>query len=225
MRTIEKALEVRKNLGLKSREPSKAFVNRLKHARVLVELTEKSASKGLILEARRLYIVTLAAAFESFWRDLIKSIVNKKGLTLEKDPHLSRLTFSLADVQQIIGHRVTIGELIAVAYTFQSPETVNQAVSEIFKIDAFSEFKRKEFLVHEISRKNRAKKHGPARKTVITGESALRKIPQIKRCFEIRHNTVHDIGSRYRISQTELLEIENAVWYFNSLFGMFVEDL
>lgn len=223
MNLLLKTLELRKNYKIKSQEPMRAFNQKVSRSREILRIIEKHAtSKSVKQEARRLFLVTVAAGFELYWRDLIRLTIDKNRISLKSNSKSGDIKFTMADVEMIIGNKVTPGELLSNSYTFQDPQTVNKVLSYILNFDAFTEFGKAKFELHEVSRKNRSKKAGTPFKTTIHGKQILNHIKMIEKCFEIRHATVHDTGVRYRISETETLLIENAVWQFNTFFEMFV---
>ena len=225
MKPLDKVLAVRRNAKLKSLVPMRTFHARLKQPRVILDLVEKKGTSAARFEARRLYLVALCAAFELFWRDLLSRSVTRSRHSVQRNAQLGRVNFNIGDVQQIIERKIKIGELMACAYSFQGPDPVNQAVSEIFGVQAFTKFRSTKYELREVPRKNRSKKLGPPSTSYITGEFALKKTHLISKCFAIRHDTVHDIGVRHRISRSRCFEMDQAIWVFNMLFGMFVQSL
>lgn len=225
MKTVEKALEQRKAAVLKSKNPDRAFQNRIKGPKRLLELAENSSEPPRVkLEARRLYIVALCSAFEIYWRDLIRQVVDGYSLTPPSGRTFGKPSISLSDLTQVIGKKLTMGELISCSYTFLSVSTVNKAISDLFGIDAFSEFNKFKFVLQEVPRKNR-KSNKPLLREVITGNIALKEIGFIEECFAIRHETVHHTGIRCRPSRMSLFKYDHAIWLFNAFFGLFVGTL
>lgn len=222
MNPLTKTLELRKNYKIKSREPMRAYQRRISLARDILQLIERNGRESSKQEARRLFLVTVAAGFELYWRDLIRAVIDRKKVTLKEYPKLRNINFTLADIEQIIGNRVTLGELLSCSYTFQNTKVVNEVLSCILNINAFTEFGKAKFQIQEIVRKNRSKKQGSIFQQIIYGKSILNNIKKIEKCFEIRHATVHDTGTRYRLSKIETLLIENAVWQFNTFFELFI---
>jgi hypothetical protein len=165
MKTLSKVYEVRLNFALKSDEPDQAYKNRISSARDVWQIVEKYGPTSSKLEARRLFLVAVAAGFELYWRDLIRSVVDRTKVSLKSAPHLGNIHFTLGDIQEIIGHKVSLGELISCSFSFQSADMVNRALSIVLGIDLFAELKRSSFMVTEVPRKNRSKKRGPLLQT------------------------------------------------------------
>ena len=223
MRPLQKVLSIRESSYLKSKEPGIAFRNRMKAPSEILKIIEKSNNKNSIkLEARRQYIVSLCAAFETFWRDFFKTTVDLYKLPIEKGSHLNKISFNFSEIKEIVGRKLTLGELITTAYVFQGTEAVNNAASEILGINAFRVFSEKQFLIKEVSRKNRSQKNRSLLEQKLTGAFALKQTSGIERAFTIRHETVHHIGTRYRPSYRDILMFDSAFFTFNSFFSLFV---
>ena len=219
---IDRALELRVTGKRRSPDPSRAYQNRLEAPRQVLETIETSSLPARVkLEARRLFVVCICAAFESFWRDVVRSMVAELGVSVTLRRNLRKQTFSLGDLGDILGRELTLAELVSCSYTFQHPEIVNRSMSDILSIDVFCEFKQSHFALVEVPRKNR-KPETPLARVELTGEFALKRIPLIERCFTIRHETVHHVGHVYRPTYRNVLEMENAVWIFNEFLSMFV---
>jgi len=184
VKPIDKAIAVRRNWPFRSPDPMRAFERRVKLAGRVLGLVEKHGDNKTRLEGRRLFIVAVAAAFETFWRDLVRDAVDKGGITLKNAPHLGRIQFALGDMQEVFGRKLTLGELVSTAYTFQSLDTVDQALSDVLGIKAFSEFSRSRFEIREVKRKNRSTKHGALVRQILKGADFLKHGPAVEACFE-----------------------------------------
>lgn len=223
MKPVEKALAVRRNWPFRSRDPRIAYRHRTRRARAVLDLVEKHGPRPVQYEARRLFIVAVCAAFEAFWRDVVRDVIDEGGITLKSAPQLGKVMFSVVDLKEILGRKLTLGELVAASYTFQSPDVVDQALSDVLGIKAFAEFAKWELFVREVRRKNRSRRRGPLLKTSFKGAIWLRTIPDITHAFTVRHDTVHDAGTRHWLSVRETMRLEHAVWQFNEFLSLFVE--
>jgi hypothetical protein len=223
MKALEKALAVRRNWPFRSPDPRIAYRNRIRRAHGVLTLIEKHGSSQVRYEARRLFIVAVCAAFEAFWRDIVRDAIDEGGISLKSAPQLGKVTFSVSDLSEVLGQRLTLGELVSAAYTFQSPEAVDQALSEVLGIKAFAEFAKWELKVREVPRKNRSRKRGPLLKATFKGDVWLKAIPNIHRAFAVRHDTVHDTGARHWLTTIQTHRLQHAVWEFNEFFSLFIE--
>ncbi len=111
---------------------------------------------------------------------------------------------------------------MASAYSFQSTSAVNLAVSHLLDIDAFSEFSRAKYEIKEVVPKRSSSKRKPLVET-LAGAKILSHTARIDRCFDIRHDTVHHTGSRYRVSATQLADFRASMATFNLFFSLFIE--
>ncbi|MBI5093017.1 MAG: hypothetical protein HZB26_11335 [Candidatus Hydrogenedentes bacterium] len=224
MKPIEKALLLRKSAHLRSKEPMRVFQNRMREPERLLKLAEQQPlAQRTRQEARRQYLVCVCAAFEAYWREFVRVNIDRRIIPERTIERLKGLTFTLADVHRILGRELTLGELISCSYSFQGLDAVNVALSEILQIRLFSQFGDARFLVREEPRKNRSSQE-PLIESHITGKHILKSTcPAIARCFAIRHETVHDTGTRYRVSTREAHRIAHATWEFNMFLGMHLE--
>jgi len=222
MKILDKALELRNIYNYKTREPMKTFSKRVSLAQQVLFLVEKYGTPVQKQEGRRLFMVAVAAGFELYWRDLIRTLIDSKNITIQSLPNISNIHFSLTDIGQIIGKKLTLGELVSCSYTFQNTEVVNISLSSILKIDAFKEFSNKKYRLVEVVKKSVTKKHRPPVNIIIRGIDILKRIKDINKCFEIRHATVHDTGSMHRISLKRAMKISGSVRMFNMFFEMYV---
>ena len=71
-------------------------------------------------------------------RDFVKQTVDAQRFGNIDMRRLRNHKFSFSDLQQILGQRLTLGELIASSYTFQGSEVVNQVCQEVFGVDLFA---------------------------------------------------------------------------------------
>ena len=223
MNPIDKALEVRKSRHLKAKVPRRAFYNRVKRAQSVLELVEKAKTdQSVKYEARRNFLVSLCAAFETYWRDFIRETIDRNEPPSKRIRHLRKTSFTLSDVMTIVGRKLTLGELMASAYSFQSTSDVNLAVSHLLDIDAFSEFSRAKYEIKEVVPKRDSLKRKPLVET-FAGARILGHTARIDRCFEIRHETVHHTGSRYRVTARQVVEFHGSMSTFNLFFSLFIE--
>jgi len=200
--------------------PENAFLGRLRWPKKLLELAERSSIPGAAkFEARRQYLVALCAAFEIYWRDFLRMCVDESKLGEKQLSHLTKQSFTIAEIATIVGRKITFGELLSYSYRFQSTAIVNRAFSEVFAFDAFGLLGRKQYGVFEVVRKNRKKGREPFR-APLRGKDALKMCPTIDACFKIRHEAVHNLGSLNRVSAKKVRDFEHAMWFFNRIAGM-----
>ena len=226
MNIIEKILKLRKSAPLKAKEPFRAFRSRLSKPYAVLFIVEKNTKNNtLIHEARRQFVVSLASAYETYWRDFIKTTINDseiKNLYLE---NIRNTKFSFDELHQIMGHKLTLGELISASYTFQSTDVINCVVKNIFNIDLFASFAKAKYkmTVREVVKKRKNKKPR-AFSQIIKGTDILRDRKYIDRCFEIRHETVHDTGARFKLSSKNIQKMHGVMFYFNWFLSSKLED-
>lgn len=224
MKPIEKALLLRKSARLRSREPGRLFANRLREPRRVLRLVESSSLRQSSKhEARRQYLVAVCAAFESFWREFVRVNIDRHRVSTAVLARLKNFTFSIADVHNVVGRKLTLGELISCSFSFQGIEAVNAALSQILQINLLSAFSTARFTVVEVQRKDRPKKTPPFRIPLPGHEVLKRTCGDINKCYTIRHDTVHNTGSAHRVSAQEALQLENAAWLFCTLVGGHLE--
>jgi hypothetical protein len=225
MRPLEKALALRKSAHLRAKEPLAVYNRRLQAPRKILELVEGTALPPRVKrEARRLFAVTVAAAFESYWREFIRVTVDTNNISAQHLAHLRKVSFTVAEVHDIVRRQVSLGELVAGTYTLQGMDIVAQAWSELLGIDFLKRFSECRFAIIEEPRKNRSRPR-PIARTVVAGKDILRRhLKNLQRCYVVRHDTVHDTGARHRLSERDPLAFENASFNLIIFPSLFVEN-
>lgn len=206
MKPVLKALKLRESLSRTSQKTLDRFYDILMEPKRLLEFVEdKTQRKELIQEARKNYIVALATAFEVFWREFIREAVDSTEI---KKAKFSKQKFSFDDLAMILGHKLTLGELVASVNNYQGIEALQEVSQEVFSFDFIGRFSKDEieaFEKGELLWK-------------ITGEEILKDKPHIDQGFEMRHQIVHDAGSGLNILKKQIDRIERAMGFF-CVFG------
>jgi hypothetical protein len=203
---ISKALKLRESLSRTSQNTLDRFYNILSEPKKLLEFIEdKTQRKELIQEARKNYIVALATAFEVFWREFIREAVDSTDI---KKAKLSKRKFSFNEITEILGHKLTLGELVASIENYQGIEPLQEVSQEIFGFDFLGCLSKDEIEVFENDE--------PVLK--IKGEEILKGKTYIEQGFEMRHQIVHDAGSGLNISKNQVNKIERFMGLF-CIFG------
>ena len=218
MKPLDRIAENRRSR--RSYFPDRAAVKRMQlAAEALCNVENARSSKNVKFEARRMYIVALCASFEMFWRDTLKAAIDEALLGERDLLHLTKVTFSIADIASMAGRKVTLGELIAHNYTFQSSDAVFKAFGEVFQIDV-----KKIIAEHErVARRSRRRPIVTVARdddVRLTGKDALRCEPSVCRCFRIRHETVHNLGFNYRLSLPRMKRLAFDTWFFCKFSSM-----
>lgn len=221
MKAIDKALELRKSIHLRSAVPQREYDNRLRQPRRILKIVEDAhPRRATLYEARREYIVCLASAYEIFWRDMIKNLIDDRKAGQAKLKGLEALKMSMSEIADIFRHGMTLGELVSCSISFQGVAHVNKAVSSLLGIDAFSMFRKFRYRLYIMNPDTKTEEKGDS---VCLGPEALKRSSFIDRCFEIRHDSVHNTGTRFSVSRDLVSRIEDAMWFFNLTFGLFTE--
>jgi hypothetical protein len=225
MKPIEKALLLRKSARLRSKEPMRLFINRLREPERILELVERQhVSAATRLEARRQFLVSVCAAFESYWRAFVRVNVDAHRVPASALEHLKKLSFTLVDIHNVVGRRLTIGELVSCSFAFQGPDAVNNSLSEILQTKVFTEFAKARFAIREVPQARPPKKRKLLR-SELAGEQVLKSTrDDLERCFEIRHDTVHSTGALHKVTEMDARTIANSAWQFNAFLGMHIEQ-
>jgi len=218
---VEKALALRKALPLKAKMPSAAFDRRLRRPREILTCIHKhESSKAVLYEARRQYIVSLCAAYEAFWRDFLKLMIDSHHFSPSYFQRLRQQKFTFLDLHRIIGNKLTLGELITCSYTFQGTDILNRVCKEVFDLDFFSDFAKTKFSIGPFYKKDKKNMES----VVVEGDKYLRYRVSIDKCFQIRHDTVHDTGTRYRPSAKTLSRLEGNTHMFSLIGSMLLKS-
>ncbi len=223
---FDKALALRTSLPLKAKEPFWTFQGRMRHPRAILTMLEKNGAPSAVLfEARRWYVVALCAAYEVYWRSFVKVTLDTSSLKLADLGSLRKNKFSFEDLRSIFGHQLTLSELVAAAYIFQGTDVVNQVAREVFNLDLFGALADKKYRITIEVGGNRKGKFESKSTVVRKGQDVLRFRPLIDKAFSIRHETVHDTGSRFRLSSAKAAAISSAMFEFNVLVSLCWESI
>ncbi len=207
MKPVDKALELRKSLPLRAKKPSDAFNRKINRSRKVLQAVENQSirDRTTLFEARRLHVVSMCAAYEAFWRDYLKSLIDSYKMPTKNSQNLQRIKFSFPELTKIIGNELTLGELITCSFSFQSTEIIQTFCREVFDIDFFGIFAKAEFTL-ELRK---------SKKTVVfKGIEIFKERSLIDECFTIRHETVHDSGVRFKISESKMAKFFSATREF-----------
>lgn len=201
------------------------YRNRLYAPQRILALAERHATgEPTKREARRQYIVCVCAAFETYWREFVRVNVDRHRMPDATFAHLKRMSFNLSDVHSILRRKVTMGELLSCSFSFQGSEAVNAVLTEILKLDVFTEFAKAQFEFQAVPDKDH-KKGEPLNRVVFTGRNILKEtLPDIDRCFTVRHDTVHGSGALHRLPIHTPEHLANSVWQFNYFLGSHLEQ-
>jgi hypothetical protein len=174
---------------------------------------------GLLNEARRQYAVSLCAAYEIYWRDFVKQTIDAQRFGSIEIRRLRNHKFTFPDLQQILGKRITLGEIVACSYTFQGTEVVNQVCQDVFRLDLFARMGNVRFKIEIVKPKTEAEK----KPNYLKGVDVLKFRQAVDRCFAVRHETVHNTGTRFRLSPRDLYGIEGNMVSFNFFSSIILE--
>lgn len=221
MKALDKIHQLRKSIHLQSPVPERAYHSRIRRPREILRIIEsQQPSNSILYEARRGYIVSIACAFEIFWRQMVKNSIDNEGLDQTKLKGLDTVKLSMHEMADVFYHGITLGELISSSFNFQGVTNVNRAISTLLGIDAFTEYRSFKYRIYTFDPETKQEEKGDP---MYLGLEALKRSHFIDRCFEIRHETVHNTGTRFRVSNDLISHIEGAVFLFNLTFGLFSE--
>lgn len=171
------------------------------------------------LEARRQNICSLNSAFEVFWRELIRILIDESKF---KDIHLTKVRshkFSFKELDKILDKKMSLGELLTNVYSFQSRFGLESIIRDLFGLNLYKELrqKRMKFQLVEV---------GKTDGQIIDMSEILDKcIPAIDKVNLIRNATCHDVGTNFRPSKKTIIELDHRVWMFNFYISTVVDSI
>lgn len=224
-RVVQRAMGLRGVAPLKERRPERLFDRRLKEPwKILREIEDSDLDQRAKFEARRMFVVALATAFELYWREFFRVMIDQCARSGASLTHLTKTTVTLGDIATVIGERLTLGELVSCAYSFQGAEALGATASTVLKLEAFGSFRKMPYRFEEVPYRNRSRKHGASVATVISGREILdRAMPAISHCYSMRNETVHNLGTKYELTMADVTAMYEQVSTFNIFFGLFIE--
>ena len=202
MKPVPKAIMLRDSVSRESEMWLDRFSVTMKIPNELLELTEnQTEDDSLIQLARRNHIVSLATAYEIHWREFVRETVDSRGVSKTK---LKKYQFTFSDLASILDHKLTLGELVASAFTFHGIEPLQIVADDVFNFDFLSALSRDEI---EVTIDGTSSK-------MIKGKDIIKHRQQIDKCFEMRHLIVHDAGRSLNLLPENLEEMYGAMSMF-----------
>lgn len=164
------------------------------------EIEKNIDSEELVQQARRQVVISLVSALEVYFKDTLKqsydSGVFKNSFLLKK----IRKRFYFNDIENIIDNKVSLGELLASVFTFQSLSSVNKVFSQLIGRNMFNQINTFEF---ELQVEETDGHSHPGQKTTILNED--RKVyRRIDELYSLRPFLTHDQLERSEISEFQI---------------------
>lgn len=213
MNKLEIILEKRRNRRKRSRVPINNFITKWLNASDLLEkIHKKIRARELIQEARRQYIISLVTGLEVFLKDAFVQLIDKYNFDYEPLVKKKSYPISLIDMQYIIKHKVTMGEMIAEQFNFQNLDSIQDAFSSLLGFDFFSALKKYKWIFDD------KKPDGYL-------QLAIDFYIKIDRLIKLRHSFAHDVNFKKKLTMNEITKLDIELLTFANLLDFFIEDL
>lgn len=197
---VEKVLLQR---ALRKTRGKNAFENFLSQMELIEELyvdvEQNISSPRLVQQARKQAIISLVSALEVFFKDTLKNTYDSGAF---EDSQLLRNIpkhFFLNDIENIIKHKVSVGELLASIFTFHSLRSINKVFSGLIGMNFFNQINRFEFEI-EVEEE---KKHDDIKKTTILHED-YKVYQRMEELYSLRPFITHDQPEKSIISEYQV---------------------
>jgi hypothetical protein len=238
MNPVEKALKLRNSLPLKDKRPFNAFIKRVFYSFQVTAIMDKlpvnqakiskkrlKYHESILFELRRQCIVAMCAAYEIFWRDFFKFTFDQNFPSGKLPGGLRSKNIDIGQLTQIIGEKLTIGELISLSYTFRGTEEINTVVKNMLDFDLFARLSKSTQKFGFQTGKDIGEGFVAFPQTGTTGKYILQNSGLIEKAFKIRDQTVHNTAERLQLTEKQIAGIFIEVFLFNIHAAVEIEKI
>ena len=222
MNIVSKTLRLRKGAQEIPETPMEAYNKKISIPFAVYDHVKKIKIKQkrvTLYELRRQCIVALVSGFEIYWRELIKILVDSYNVEKRILKKFNNKKIALSNFEDIDLHKISLGELITNGYTIQSLDSLNEIIEKILRKNVFDEF-LDGMAIQKSSDLDQEEKEC---KRTMRDIGFKKFVKEIELVFEIRHETVHNFGTQYDISEEQLYNMHTSVTSFNMFYGAYVE--
>lgn len=218
---IEKVLLQR---ALRKTRSGSAFENFMSQLELIEELyvdvEQNISSPRLVQQARKQAIISLVSALEVFFKDTLKNTYDSGAF--ENSQLLRNIPkhFFLNDIENIIKHGISVGELLASIFTFHSLHSINKVFSGLIGKNFFTQINEFKFEVEFEEEKN----HDDVKETTIRHED-YKIYQKIEELYSLRPFITHDQPEKSIISEFQVQNYLSAANLFAFVIDNYLKEL
>lgn len=218
---IEKVLLQRALRNTRSDSAFENFMSQLELIEELyVDVEQNISSQRLVQQARKQAIISLVSALEVFLKDTLKTAYDSGAF---KNSQLLRNIpkhFFLNDIENIINHNISIGELLASLFTFHSLRSINKVFSGLIGKNFFTQINQFTFEVEF----EKDEIHDDVKKTTIRHED-YKIYQKIEELYSLRPFITHDQPEKSIISEFQVQNYLSAANLFAFVIDNYLKEL
>lgn len=186
-----------------------------------VEIEKNIDSPLLIQQARKQLVISLVSALEVYFKDILKvsydSGAFKGSILLKKIPK----RFYFNDIEKILDHKISLGELLASVFTFQNLQSINKVFSELIGKNLFQEINQFQF---ELESPTHSDPSVYGQKTTILNEDK-KVYHRIQELYSLRPFITHDQLEKSAISEFQVQNFLSASCLFAVVIDTYLNQL
>lgn len=218
---IEKVLLQR---ALRETRSSNAFENFMSQLELIeelyVDIEQTISSPRLVQQARKQAIISLVSALEVFFKDTLKNTYDSGAFENSQLLRSIPKHFFLNDIENIINHKISIGELLASIFTFHSLNSINKVFSGLIGENFFTQINQFTFEVEF----EKEKSHDDVKKTTIRHED-YKIYQKIEELYSLRPFITHDQPEKSIISEFQVQNYLSAANLFAFVIDNYLKEL
>jgi hypothetical protein len=197
---VEKVLLQRALRKTRSESAFENFLSQLELIEELyVDIEQNISSPILVQQARKQAIISLVSALEVFFKDTLKNAYDSNVFEDSELLHNIHKHFYLNDIENIIKHKISVGELLASLFTFHSLRSINKVFSGLIGRNFFNQVNQFEFEIEVEQEKN----HNGIKKTTILQED-YKVYQRMQQLYSLRPFITHDQPEKSTISEYQV---------------------
>lgn len=219
---VEKVLLQR---ALRKTRSNNAFENFLSQLELIeelyVDIEQNISSSKLVQQARKQAIISLVSALEVFFKDTLKNTYDSGAFENSELLHNIPKHFYLNDIENILKHKVSVGELLASIFTFHSLRSINKVFSGLIGKSFFKQINNFEF---EIEFGDNEKNHDDIKRTTILHED-YKVYQRMEELYSLRPFITHDQPEKSMISEFQVQNFISTANLFVFVTDNYLKDL
>jgi len=207
---LERLCEYRRK---RSSVPWNFYHKKIYYISDIIEETDKRIKNERTLEAiREQQVVSLVTALEVYLREMFIYVIDEKNI--KSDRLLDSINKNLSLLEVITLHKKMVikkwkqAELLANEFNFQDLNKVKEAYGKLLHLDLFSQLKKYK----------KTTKDGKPHQLDKDFEKKIEKI------LRLRHDIIHDINFRSKVSYNELIDMYNCLHFFVDIFDSYLQE-
>lgn len=212
LKELKLILESRRNRRKRSSVPLFFFLDKYRDADdLLIQIHKNIKNRRLLQEARKQHVISLVTALETYFRDTIIWLINKKKVNISNLVSKVDKKFNIAEIDIIHKERISSGELIATQFNFQNLKIIDELFSLVFQVNFFRMVKQYKFY------------YADKKTDFIQLDDDF--YSDLENLLKLRHNFTHDINFKDRLNLNTVRNLSNNLIMFINFVDFLITNL